>query len=202
MTLYSIDGYARILNNLWDIEWIFIVQAPGIFALGQCFAEQSQYNGRVFTWIPGNDRTNSAGKTGKSHGGGGDHRGIGPGLLTLVGVQRGDNQASARRLLDKILGYRVFPDAEQRMNLSLKDIHGGLLLVPQFTLAADTRKGTRASFTPAAAPDEAQSLFTYLLEQARESHKIVEAGVFGADMQVHLVNDGPVTFWLQTPPAG
>jgi len=127
---------------------------------------------------------------------------IGPGLLTLVGVQRGANQASARRLLDKILGYRVFPDAEQRMNLSLKDIHGGLLLVPQFTLAADTRKGTRASFTPAAAPDEAQSLFTYLLEQARESHKIVEAGVFGADMQVHLVNDGPVTFWLQTPPAG
>ena len=96
----------------------------------------------------------------------------------------------------------LFPDAEQRMNLSLKDIHGGLLLVPQFTLAADTRKGTRASFTPAAAPDEAQSLFTYLLEQARESHKIVEAGVFGADMQVHLVNDGPVTFWLQTPPAG
>lgn len=126
---------------------------------------------------------------------------IGPGLLALVGVQRGDNQASARRLLEKVLSYRVFPDAEQRMNLSLNDTQGGLLLVPQFTLAADTGKGTRASFTPAAPPDEAQSLFTYLLEQARKSHHCVEAGVFGADMQVHLVNDGPVTFWLQTPPA-
>lgn len=127
---------------------------------------------------------------------------IGPGLLVLVGVQRGDSQASAMRLLEKILAYRVFPDAEQRMNLSLNDTHGGLLLVPQFTLAADTQKGTRASFTPAAAPDEARSLFAYLLEQASKSHPSVESGVFGADMQVHLVNDGPVTFWLQTPPAG
>lgn len=123
------------------------------------------------------------------------------GLLTLVGVQRGDNRASARRLLEKILAYRVFPDAQQRMNLSLNDTRGGLLLVPQFTLAADTGKGTRASFTPAAPPDEAQQLFTYLLEEARKNHHCVESGVFGADMQVHLVNDGPVTFWLQTPPA-
>lgn len=127
---------------------------------------------------------------------------IGPGLLGLIGVQRGDSEDSARRLLEKILAFRVFPDAGQRMNLSLNDTHGGLLLVPQFTLAADTRKGTRASFTPAAPPEEAQSLFNYLLEQARKSHQWVESGVFGADMQVHLINDGPVTFWLQTPPAG
>ncbi len=127
---------------------------------------------------------------------------IGPGLLILVGVQRGDGEGSARRLLEKVLAFRAFPDADQKMNLSLSDTHGGLLLVPQFTLAADTRKGTRASFTPAAPPEQAQSLFAYLLEQARESHQTVEAGVFGADMQVHLINDGPVTFWLQTPPAG
>ena len=125
---------------------------------------------------------------------------IGPGLLALVGVQRGDSQASARRLLERILGYRVFPDAEEKMNLSLNDTGGGLLLVPQFTLAADTRKGARPSFTPAAPPEQAQSLFNYLLEQAREIHPSVEAGVFGADMAVHLVNDGPVTFWLQAPP--
>ncbi len=127
---------------------------------------------------------------------------IGPGLLTLVGVQRGDGEGCARRLLEKVLAFRAFPDADQKMNLSLSDTQGGLLLVPQFTLAADTRKGTRASFTPAAPPEQAQSLFAYLLEQARESHQTVEAGVFGADMQVHLINDGPVTFWLQTPPAG
>ena len=125
---------------------------------------------------------------------------IGPGLLALVGVQRGDSQASARRLLERILGSRVFPDAEEKMNLSLNDTGGGLLLVPQFTLAADTRKGARPSFTPAAPPEQAQSLFNYLLEQAREIHPSVETGVFGADMAVHLVNDGPVTFWLQAPP--
>jgi D-tyrosyl-tRNA(Tyr) deacylase len=102
-------------------------------------------------------------------------------------------------LLERILTYRVFPDAEGRMNASLRDIGGGLLLVPQFTLAADTRKGTRAGFSTAAAPDEARRLFDYLLDRARTSHAIVAAGEFGADMQVSLTNDGPVTFWLETP---
>lgn len=124
---------------------------------------------------------------------------IGPGVLALIGVQRGDDQAGARRLLEKILTYRVFPDALERMNLSLRDTGGGLLLVPQFTLAADTRKGTRASFTPAASPEQARTLFDFLLDQARRDHPDVGAGVFGADMKVHLVNDGPVTFWLQSP---
>ena len=120
------------------------------------------------------------------------------GILALIGVQRGDTEDSARRLLEKILAYRVFPDALQRMNLSLADTGGGLLLVPQFTLAADTRKGNRASFTPAAAPGDAQALFLFLVLQARQAHSPVATGVFGADMKVHLVNDGPVTFWLQT----
>jgi D-tyrosyl-tRNA(Tyr) deacylase len=125
---------------------------------------------------------------------------IGRGLLVLVGVERGDSEAEADRLLQRLLGYRVFPDSEDKMNLSLTDIDGGLLLVPQFTLPADTRKGTRPSFTPAAAPDEGKRLFTYLLEQAGSSHDKVASGQFGADMQVALVNDGPVTFWLQVPP--
>ena len=123
---------------------------------------------------------------------------IGRGLLVLVGVQRGDGETQADRLLERLLGYRVFPDAEERMNRSLRDIRGGLLLVPQFTLAADTRKGTRASFTSAAAPDEGRRLFGYLVERARRAHPQVETGRFGADMQVGLVNDGPVTFWLET----
>ena len=126
---------------------------------------------------------------------------IGVGLVALVGVERGDDERSAGRLLERLLGYRVFPDAGQRMNLSLADIGGGLLLVPQFTLAADTRKGMRASFASAAEPAEAQRLFDYLVEQARQRHPRVGAGAFGADMQVHLVNDGPVTFWLQAPPS-
>lgn len=126
---------------------------------------------------------------------------IGVGLLALVGVERGDDERSAGRLLERLLGYRVFPDDGQRMNLSLADIDGGLLLVPQFTLAADTRKGMRASFASAAEPAEAQRLFDYLVEQARQRHPLVGAGAFGADMQVHLVNDGPVTFWLQAPPS-
>jgi D-aminoacyl-tRNA deacylase len=120
------------------------------------------------------------------------------GLLVLVGVQRGDDEARAERLLERLLGYRVFPDAQDRMNLSLRDIDGGLLLVPQFTLAADTRKGTRASFTSAAPPDEGERLFDHLVERARAAHPRVATGRFGADMQVGLINDGPVTFWLET----
>ncbi|HEB98634.1 MAG TPA: D-tyrosyl-tRNA(Tyr) deacylase [Thiotrichales bacterium] len=127
---------------------------------------------------------------------------IGRGLLVLVGVERGDGAAQADRLLERLLGYRVFPDAEGRMNLGLRDIGGGLLLVPQFTLAADTRKGMRPSFTPAAPPEEGARWFDYLAERARSAHAPVETGRFGADMQVSLVNDGPVTFWLQaSPPA-
>ena len=123
---------------------------------------------------------------------------IGRGLLVLVGVQRADGEAQADRLLERLLGYRVFPDPEDRMNRSLRDVGGGLLLVPQFTLAADTRKGTRASFTSAAPPEEGRRLFEYLVERARLAHPQVETGRFGADMQVGLVNDGPVTFWLET----
>ena len=125
---------------------------------------------------------------------------IDAGLLVLVGVERGDAEAQAQRLLERLLGYRVFGDAEGRMNLGLKDVGGGLLLVPQFTLPADTRKGMRPSFTPAAAPEDGRRLFDWLVEQARARHAPVATGVFGAEMQVELVNDGPVTFWLQVPP--
>jgi D-aminoacyl-tRNA deacylase len=121
-------------------------------------------------------------------------------VLALIGVRRGDDKVAADRLLERLLAYRIFPDAQDRMNLSLRDLKGGLLLVPQFTLAADTNKGTRAGFSTAAAPDEARELFTYLLDRARAAHSPVAAGVFGARMQVALVNDGPVTFWLETPP--
>lgn len=127
--------------------------------------------------------------------------GIKRGLMVLVGVQRGDGEAQADRLLERLLGYRVFPDADDKMNLSLRDIEGGLLLVPQFTLPADTRKGMRPSFTPAAPPAEGERLFDYLLGRAGQKHGTVASGRFGADMKVALVNDGPVTFWLQVPPA-
>jgi D-tyrosyl-tRNA(Tyr) deacylase len=120
------------------------------------------------------------------------------GLMVLVGVQKADDAARAERLLERLLGYRVFPDATGRMNLSVRDVNGGLLLVPQFTLAADTRKGTRASFTAAAQPEVGEKLFALLVERARAAHPIVEAGRFGADMKVGLVNDGPVTFWLES----
>lgn len=123
---------------------------------------------------------------------------IGHGMLVLVGVQPGDSPASAERLLERLLGYRVFPDAEGRMNLSLRDAGGGLLLVPQFTLAADTRKGTRPGFSTAAAPERARELFAHLLQAARSAWPGTAAGEFGADMQVSLVNDGPVTFWLES----
>jgi D-tyrosyl-tRNA(Tyr) deacylase len=125
---------------------------------------------------------------------------IGRGLLVLLGVERGDSEVEADRLLERLLGYRVFPDTAGKMNLSLRDIEGGLLLVPQFTLPADTRKGSRPSFTPAALPNEGQRLFDYVVAQARTAHPVVETGVFGAAMQVSLINDGPVTFWLQQSP--
>lgn len=122
------------------------------------------------------------------------------GLLVLVGVEQGDAEPQADRLLERLLNYRVFPDAEGRMNLDLREVQGGLLLVPQFTLAADTHKGKRPSFTPAASPEEGERLFRYMCEAAARRHAPVATGVFGADMQVALVNDGPVTFWLQVPP--
>ena len=123
---------------------------------------------------------------------------IDQGLLALVGVQKNDNQASADKLLKRMLSYRVFADAEDKMNLSLSDIGGGLLLVSQFTLAADTQKGARPSFSSAASPDLGRELFDYVVNQARAQHPVVETGRFGADMQVSLLNDGPVTFWLET----
>lgn len=123
---------------------------------------------------------------------------IGRGLLVLVGVQRDDGPAEAARLAERILGYRVFPDQDGRMNLSLLDIGGGLLLVPQFTLAADTRKGTRASFTRAAPPEPGAEGFDRLVEACRARVPDACTGRFGADMRVKLVNDGPVTFWLES----
>ncbi len=125
---------------------------------------------------------------------------IGRGLLVLVGVQRGDSPAQAKRLLERLLAYRVFPDDQGRMNLDLRQADGGLLLVPQFTLAADTRRGNRPGFSRAAAPEAGAALFDELVELARESWPRVGSGRFGANMQVALVNDGPVTFWLEVPP--
>lgn len=120
------------------------------------------------------------------------------GLLVLVGIERGDGEAQADQLLERLLGYRVFADPEGKMNLSVRDLGGGLLLVPQFTLAADTRKGTRPSFAPAAPPAEGERLFAYLAARARQQHAPVAVGRFGAHMRVSLTNDGPVTFWLRT----
>lgn len=127
---------------------------------------------------------------------------IGPGLLALVAVERGDGQPQLDRLLDKLLRYRVFDDGAGRMNRSLTDTDGGLLLVSQFTLAADTHSGLRPSFTPAAAPEDGRRWFDRLVEAARARHPMVETGRFGAHMQVALTNDGPVTFWLRVPPPG
>lgn len=120
------------------------------------------------------------------------------GLVVFVGIEKTDSEANADRLLQRLLGYRVFADKQNKMNLSLLDVHGGLLLIPQFTLPADTRKGMRPSFSSAAPPEFGKHLFDYLLEKASESYELVEAGQFAADMQVTLTNDGPVTFWLQT----
>ena len=123
---------------------------------------------------------------------------IGRGLLVLVAVHRDDSDRDIARLAERILGYRVFPDTTGRMNQSLKDIGGDLLLVPQFTLAADTKKGTRASFTHAASPEKGTTYFEQLCALCKERLAHVETGEFGANMQVSLVNDGPVTFWLET----
>lgn len=123
---------------------------------------------------------------------------IGPGLLALVAVQPGDGPAQVARMCERLLGYRVFADDDGRMNRSLRDTGGGLLLISQFTLAADTRKGMRPSFTSAAAPEEAKTHFDALLAACRAQHARVETGRFGAHMEVSLVNDGPVTFWLNT----
>jgi D-tyrosyl-tRNA(Tyr) deacylase len=125
---------------------------------------------------------------------------IGRGLLVLVCAEKGDTEREADALLAKLLGYRVFADDAGKMNRSVADVAGGLLLVPQFTLAADTRSGTRPSFSPAAPPADGRRLFDHVVRQARARHAIVETGRFGADMQVALVNDGPVTFWLQVDP--
>ncbi|MGH8671883.1 MAG: D-aminoacyl-tRNA deacylase [Burkholderiales bacterium] len=119
------------------------------------------------------------------------------GLLVLVGVERMDTPQSAERLLQRLVGYRVFSDAQGKMNLSVREVQGGLLLVPQFTLAADTRKGTRPSFSPATTPERGRELFEYLVQFAMTLHPRVAAGRFAAQMQVALVNDGPVTFWMR-----
>jgi D-tyrosyl-tRNA(Tyr) deacylase len=126
---------------------------------------------------------------------------IGRGVLALIGVERGDGEREAARLAERVLGYRIFADAEGRMNRSLADVAGGLLLVPQFTLAADTSSGARPGFSTAAPPEEGRRLFDCFVLACRERHAEVATGRFGADMQVSLVNDGPVTFWLQVSPS-
>ena len=123
------------------------------------------------------------------------------GIMALIGVERGDSETQAGRLLQRLLAYRIFPDSEGRMNLNVLQSGGQLLLVPQFTLAADTNSGNRPSFTPAAPPAEGERLFDHFVGLAKSELGEIQTGVFGADMKVHLVNDGPVTFWLQVPPA-
>lgn len=127
---------------------------------------------------------------------------IGPGLLVLVCAERGDTEAEADRLLAKLLKLRMFSDAVGKMNLSVQDTGGGLLLVSQFTLAADTTGGNRPGFSQAAAPDEGRRLFDYFVAQARAAHPEVQTGRFATEMQVHLVNDGPVTIPLRMAPIG
>ena len=122
---------------------------------------------------------------------------IDQGIMALIGVEQGDDTTKADKLLKKILGYRIFSDEEDKMNLSLEAVNGGLLLVPQFTLAANTKSGMRPSFSSAAPPAQGQELFDYLTHQAKAAYSNVETGEFGADMKVHLINDGPVTFTLQ-----
>jgi D-tyrosyl-tRNA(Tyr) deacylase len=124
----------------------------------------------------------------------------GKGILALIGVERDDSRKQADRLMQRMLAYRMFPDDADRMNLNVRQAGGGLLLVPQFTLAADTNSGNRPSFTPAAEPAQGRRLFDYLAQQARLEMDDIATGIFGADMKVSLVNDGPVTFWLQVPP--
>lgn len=121
---------------------------------------------------------------------------INTGILLLLGVEKEDNPPKAERLLERVLTYRIFPDDSGRMNLSLSTIQGGLLIVPQFTLPADTRKGTRPSFTTAAPPELGLDMYNYFVRLAKDRHPLVQTGTFGADMKVSLTNDGPVTFWL------
>jgi D-tyrosyl-tRNA(Tyr) deacylase len=125
---------------------------------------------------------------------------IGAGIVALIGVERGDTEAEALVLAERVTHYRIFADAEGKMNLSVKDVHGQILAVPQFTLAADTRSGLRPSFSSAATPAEAEKLFRRFVEKIEEWSPRVATGQFGAHMQVSLVNDGPVTFWLQASP--
>lgn len=120
------------------------------------------------------------------------------GIMALVAVEREDTEKQANRLLERILNYRIFADENDRMNLSLRNIQGGLLLVPQFTLAADTNSGNRPSFTPAASPEQGEQMFGYILNKAQQIYPKVASGQFGADMKVTLLNDGPVTFTLKT----
>lgn len=127
---------------------------------------------------------------------------IGAGLMVLVCAEKGDTEREADALLAKLLSYRVFADDAGKMNRSVTDVKGGLLLVPQFTLAADTKSGTRPSFSPAASPEDGRRLFDHFVRRARDTHGNVETGQFGADMKVSLTNDGPVTFWLQVDPVG
>lgn len=124
---------------------------------------------------------------------------IDQGILALIAFEKGDTPAQAEQLIERILSYRIFADSDDKMNLSLRDIAAGLLLVPQFTLAANTQKGLRPSFTPAAPPAIANTLFTHARQYAHEQHKLVQSGQFAADMQVNLCNDGPVTFILKNP---
>jgi D-aminoacyl-tRNA deacylase len=126
---------------------------------------------------------------------------IDAGILALVAIEKGDSEQDAEKLADRLLNYRIFSDESGRMNLSLREISGGLLLVSQFTLAADTRKGLRPSFTPAADPSEGQRLFRYLTDYVQSIHDKVATGQFGADMKVALINDGPVTFHIRIPPS-
>ena len=126
------------------------------------------------------------------------HGQIGPGILLLLGVQKGDDRARADKLLNKVLAYRIFGDADGKMNLSLSQTDGGLLIVSQFTLAADTRKGLRPGFSNAAPPALGEELYDYFVDQARSRHAEVGTGRFGADMKVALINDGPVTFMLES----
>jgi D-tyrosyl-tRNA(Tyr) deacylase len=132
--------------------------------------------------------------------GGREAAAIGIGLLVLVGVQRGDGSREVARLAERLLAYRVFPDAAQRMNLDVRSVAGSVLLVPQFTLAADTRSGNRPGFSRAASPERGRQLFDDLAAECRARYERVATGRFGADMQVSLTNDGPVTFWLEVAP--
>lgn len=123
---------------------------------------------------------------------------IDQGILLLLGVEKDDTEADASKLLKKILGYRIFADQEGKMNLNLQQINGGLLVVSQFTIVADTKKGLRPSFSSGASPEHGEKLYNHFVELAKQQHKEIQTGIFAADMSVSLINDGPVTFWLES----